>query len=479
MYKITLLSVLKTFRHLCGVCLVLFSSLSIYGLDSVAYSSYNFGLFSPVMDVDTQNKVPFYGPLTAEEAGYRYEESAVLPDMINIQAGSVIIDMGVVNQTYANAIKPYGLVYTLLDDDKIPVIWSIDKSKNKDDADFQVDGRSFAGGPFIIAEEYLTAAVQAKINNWESMGVVTYETSTSFDAPLYRILDAAPVWAINNINTNIVTSYLNAAGIKQLDSDLEKNWIVVNNAAAIIADGVCADIFAMPHNDNVTWNQYGGLIELNEHGMWIWAGCKAVSELESVENPNGPEKLNFLSTTGLVDADDHDDASGNTPYDFDFHEEPFMQFIGQTDGAHANGAEEIYLPKNSGGWRPETSIPAWDVNQSDIAGISPEKRAALIAYGPAFGVGTNGYVMYEAGHKLNDRGSIGERVAAQRAFFNFALEGANKYGKNRTNARDDYNNMYVNETVTGNVLTNDFISKGTIRPLQPQVLHLLKELQLL
>jgi len=43
----------------------------------------------------------------------------------DIPSGSVVIDMGVSPQTYDNGLKPYGLVYKLLRDYTIPIVWSM------------------------------------------------------------------------------------------------------------------------------------------------------------------------------------------------------------------------------------------------------------------------------------------------------------------------------------------------------------------
>ena len=72
----------------------------------------------------------------------------------NIPAGSIVIDMGIVPQTVNNTLLAYGLVYRLVIDEKVPVIWSINPNKVKDGIDFTVDGRDFKGGPFIIEKDY-------------------------------------------------------------------------------------------------------------------------------------------------------------------------------------------------------------------------------------------------------------------------------------------------------------------------------------
>ena len=94
-----------------------------------------------------------------------------------------------------------------------------------------------------------------------------------------------------------------------------------------------------------------------------------------------------------------------------------MQFMGTMDGACDGGSEKWYQPQvvGSGAWRATTKRL---VTTSD--GASPNE-GILMAYGPGFGDSNNGYVMYEAGHDLGGNGTTAEKVAAQRAFFNFVL----------------------------------------------------------
>ena len=51
-------------------------------------------------------------------------------------SGSAIIDMGAASPTVANSLKPYGLIYALLNDANIPVYGVIGQSKVKDGIDF-------------------------------------------------------------------------------------------------------------------------------------------------------------------------------------------------------------------------------------------------------------------------------------------------------------------------------------------------------
>jgi len=61
---------------------------------------------------------------------------SALSQTVTIPQGSLIIDMGVVPQTVEKALKPYELVYELINVRKAPVLWSINPSKSKDGIDY-------------------------------------------------------------------------------------------------------------------------------------------------------------------------------------------------------------------------------------------------------------------------------------------------------------------------------------------------------
>lgn len=64
--------------------------------------------------------------------------------------------MGVSPQTEGNALKPYGLVYSLIANYYTPVYWSINSTKANNGIDFTIDGRDFSAGPFVVSVDYLT-----------------------------------------------------------------------------------------------------------------------------------------------------------------------------------------------------------------------------------------------------------------------------------------------------------------------------------
>ncbi|GIV30874.1 MAG: hypothetical protein KatS3mg029_0225 [Saprospiraceae bacterium] len=352
-------------------------------------------------------------------ASARAEHLAAVIEAQNmpIPAGSFIIDMGVQPQTVENAIRPYGLVWTLLNEHHVEVLWAINPNKTKDGVDFNYNGKAFKGGPFIISATQRTPQVDQVIEQWKNLGVQVVTTTSDFEAPVEKILKHSIHWTLDAQNGKIAENYLKKALIPQRAYD----WI-----APSLLD-CCHDVFVMPHADP-KWSTHGNLLTWNAPlseggcGGWIWAGCRASSELENISNPaNSSERLNFLMQTPgngalpALSSAEHSDAS--PPYQYDFPTHPIMQFLGGVEGAHENGNEQVYLPRT--GWRPTTMVGVWDPTHSNVPSKSPGK-AAIIAFGTAFGDSNRGMVMYEAGHQL-DKKSDEANIAAMRAFFNFSL----------------------------------------------------------
>ncbi|MDX5586322.1 MAG: Ig-like domain-containing protein, partial [Aureibaculum sp.] len=351
---------------------------------------------------------------------------------VTVPAGSLVIDMGVVPQTIENGIKPYGLVYELINVRKVPVIWSINPLKAKDGVDFTVDGRDFRGGPFIIDNQFLLDSnVQTSIATWEAKGVVTYTTLTEVEVDLFEEISVWPKWVLDTANGNIARGYLELA-------EIPASAYVYALPKDLLP---CDDLFILPHADP-TWTDHGRLHSWTDSyanggsAGWLWSGCHAASVLEALVDPGDPTKrMNFLAVDpspypdpahlgfggyGLVDFNDHADGSG-MPYSYGFPGNPVMQFLGTLDGATDNGSEQIYLPYPTGGWRPSTTVSIWDPNQIDLLNGDTPGRAAKIVYGFAFGNTTSGKIMYQGGHDLNN-GTLEERIAAMRAFLNFSFD---------------------------------------------------------
>ena len=329
-------------------------------------------------------------------------------------AGAFIIDMGVVPQTINNGLKPYGLIYDLLKNNYIPIKWVINSSKLKDSADFTHNGTAFKGGPFIIPAAYRSAAVNARITYWQSQGVVGVTTTSPITVPVYATLKTAPVWTLDDQNGAIAEKYFINAGIPST----AYNWLAPSQL------GTCNDIFIMPHADP-TWATHSNLLAWNrDYKGAIWAACHAVSVLEALKNPsNLTQQMNFLSTTGLINYSNHNDAT--PPYNYYFPTNPFMQFMGTLDGAVQNGSEQVFMPLLGGSWRNSTNIGVLDLTQSNVPTLSPGP-ATIVAYGKAFGDSTRGNVLYEAAHDHNKSGAISDQVAAQRIMFNFSYQSANE-----------------------------------------------------
>jgi uncharacterized membrane protein len=337
-----------------------------------------------------------------------------------ISTGSFIINMGVTPQTISNGIKPYGLLYDLLQNYHVPVKWVINGAKGKDGIDFTYNGVDYKGGTFIIQAEYRSASVNARIAFWQGLGVVGVTTAAPISVPVALTITTPPNWTLDQQNGSIAENYIKNAGIPLTAYSFKDP-----------ADLDCCDnVFAMPHADP-EWSTHSRLYSWNKDCLGaIWAACHAVSALENLYDPlDTATQMNFLSIkipknpkpspyaeNSLLIWTDHND--GSTPYTYSYHTDPIMQFMGTLDDATTNGSEQIYMPVLTGSWRPSTKLAVIDPTQADVPLKSPGP-AAVVAYGQGFGDNARGKVMYEAGH--NHNGNKPENVAAERAFLNFSF----------------------------------------------------------
>ncbi len=332
-----------------------------------------------------------------------------------IPAGSFIVNMGVLPVTYANALKPYGMVNDLTRNYGIPVKWVINPSKVRNGVDFTYNSTNYSGGPFIVPANYITPTIAAVISTWIAQGIIGVYTTSPIVVPVFETITLFPLTVIDNQNNIIVEPYYANAGIPS-------SSYVVGTPADLT---ICYDLYALPHADP-TWPIHSNLYDfvVTQRGS-IWAACHAASVLEGSNNPNPPfQQLNYLTTNGLQ-------CYGNggcgpitqvhakfptSPYSYPatYAADPVMQFIGNLHGATENGSERWYVPQTTGQWLATTKRTL-----TTMDGVSP-KEGVKVAYGPAYGNASNGLVMYEAGHS-HVGGALDNSVAAQRAFFNFAL----------------------------------------------------------
>lgn len=344
-----------------------------------------------------------------------------------IQPGSFIINMGVVPQTVANALKPYGMIYDLISNNKIPIQWIIESSKVKDGIDFTYNGVDYKGGPFVVPAEYRTAAVNARIIYWQGQGVVGVTTTSPIDVPVAKTLNVAsvPRWTMDLLNGKVAVPYFTNAGIPGTAYSLTKTPQEL---------AYCDDIFVMPHA-YPQWSTHSNLYLWNQtYQGSIWLSCTAGSELEDMFNPaNHSQQTNFLTEkdpavafpTGTKTTIENalwlysSHTNGVPPYTYTSQGDPFMQFMGNIDSATQNGLEQVYIPK-APGWRPSTTIGVYDPDHIKRLDDAVNHRAAIVAYGRGFGDPTRGYVMVEASHSLNNA-QLPANIAAQRIFFNFSF----------------------------------------------------------
>jgi hypothetical protein len=345
------------------------------------------------------------------------EPAKATATMESIPSGAFIINMGVSPQTYGNSLKPYGMLYEMIKTYQIPVRWVINQSKAKDGIDFTYNGTNYSGGPFIIPAEYISATVASRIAYWQTQGVVGVYTTSAISVPVYTKMTNFPTVTIDNLSNrqSIIIQYYTNAGIPAAAYN-------VGNPATLTG---CIDIWTNPHGDP-EWATHSYLEAfVTTYKSWIFAQCHAVSVMESCKNPTGAGQLNFLSTSGLqcysngkcgAIAETHA-GNATTPVTYSNPSEPPMQFLGDMYGATTSGSENWFIPLSTGQWNSNT------MNLGATADGSGNRKGSVLVFGPAYNDPNNGYVMYEGGHDLDGSGTTANKVAAQRAYFNFILMG--------------------------------------------------------
>src|SRR5688572_19592735 len=124
-----------------------------------------------------------------------------------LKAGSFIINMGVTSQTIANGLKPYGLVYDLVKNYKVPVKWVINTGKAKDGIDFTHNGVDYRGGTFIVPFEFRSSVIDSVINSWQAQGVVANTSVSIMLLHVFKTFYYAPNWTLDYQNGALAATY--------------------------------------------------------------------------------------------------------------------------------------------------------------------------------------------------------------------------------------------------------------------------------
>lgn len=341
---------------------------------------------------------------------------------ITFPAGSYIVDMGDASSDDAQ-LKPYGLIYDLVLNAKVPVYWVINGSKtSQTGVDLTYNGRNYISGPFVISGDDVDYNVRSMLSKWRGYGVsIDGPTDTAVTVADSRKISSVPRVVLDKKNGKIAKGYLVKSGILRNENATDDR-VYKEKATPADLGSSCDDIYVMPHAEPTTAT-HGPLASFNKGGGYIWAGCHAVSYLESNDRKEGvtDRSMFFLSTNGLLIGDKHGKASGiSGEYQVTgAASDPIMQFVGNTFAAHANGAEEIYMPAPGSAWRGTTRVLETDPNQQNVLNGSSPGPAVFMAVGPGYGDYRNGMVMYEAGHEFK-KNSDADRNAI-RAFLNFLI----------------------------------------------------------
>lgn len=341
---------------------------------------------------------------------------------ITFPAGSYIVDMGNTSSDDAQ-LKPYGLIYDLVLNAKVPVYWVINGSKtSQTGVDLTYNGKDYISGPFVISGDDVDYNVRSMLSKWSGYGVsIDGPTDTTVTVDDSRKISSVPRVVLDEKNGKIAKGYLVKSGILRNENATDDR-VYKEKATPADLESSCDDIYVMPHAEPTTAT-HGPLASFNKGGGYIWAGCHAVSYLESDDSKKGvtDRSMFFLSTNGLLLGNKHGKASGiSGEYQVTgAASDPIMQFVGNTFAAHANGAEEIYMPAPGSAWRGTTRVLETDPNQQNVLNGSSPGPAVFMAVGPGYGDYRNGMVMYEAGHEFK-KNSDADRNAI-RAFLNFLI----------------------------------------------------------
>ena len=105
---------------------------------------------------------------------------------ITFPTGSYIVDMGDTSSDDAQ-LKPYGLIYDLVLNAKVPVYWVINGSKtSQTGVDLTYDGKGYISGPFVISGDDVDYNVRSMLSKWSGYGV----SSTGPPTPPSRLTTA-------------------------------------------------------------------------------------------------------------------------------------------------------------------------------------------------------------------------------------------------------------------------------------------------
>ena len=356
-----------------------------------------------------------------------------------ISSGSFIINMGIVPQTISNGMKPYGLLYALLNN-HTPVKWVINSAKAKDGVDFTYNGVDYSGGPFIIEAKYRTSTVNSLITTWQALGVVGVTTTSPVTVPVYATFYNVPRWALDQQNGSIAAKFLSDAGIPAIayGGTSSSGW---KTPTALTC---CDDIFVLPHADPTWYSSTSTpatpVLEEGNLYNWnltcngaIWLGCHAGSALTDMFDPVNPSnQTNFLVSKNSVPSGTYpyfqnslvlwgNHSGGTIPYSYAYPTDPIMQFMGTIDAAQQNGSEQIYIPLAGNSWNPGAKVYVWDPTPVNTlgTGIFSSGPAATLISGRGFDDPNRGRVLMESAHNIEGSGTA--NVAAMRAFLNFSF----------------------------------------------------------
>src|SRR5680860_763733 len=332
----------------------------------------------------------------------------------NFGVGTLIIPM---DATYQNLgmYRAYGLVYNLLSNG-IPVKWVIQSGKAFNGTDFTasatdfqsgtiITNHNYSGGPYIIDSAFAAAAAPF-ITAWQvaNPNVKVHVATAPFSADIAATMQRAPRIAVEASNSGIVTTYLNAAGIRDSIGDVWSSASPGVLSESEIAAGAlfgydltacrrnAYDILISPHTGTGVWDDPGLKLELNDwlyQGGFLHAMCASIP---SIENEAGP----FLTQSGIPETDTNKGDTGT--FTVDIPDFPTVQAVNTTapQGLPGGSFQTIYHNTPGLVYNPQTQILAHFIQ------TSTGKQYDFIMAGPYKNGAGAGKVVYEGGHQYSN-----------------------------------------------------------------------------
>lgn len=329
-----------------------------------------------------------------------------VPAPETIQSGALVIPMDNVNQGNAAGttfnLRAYGLVNLLLQNN-VPVKWVIKPGKSKEDIDFSANvtrvagtqgtagpaALSFAGGPFVVANEFDTQAVRNLISTFNSTGtpVTVYETNADTTADVRYTLVHKPKIAVGpdggNFGSGVYQSLFDRAGIPNYTVGIDD----INQA------GECFTIATQGHQTDGSFvNAYRQFVQSSGN---LILQCASVGTFEN--NANGHFQTTAPGYTLFTSNNPPANEINSNAFAFPEGSMPFNQFLGILADQDGAVTEYAYAPGGGPVNGNRISVQNTGANSDKFVATVSQVLGAAATGGVVFEFGGHNYARLDDG----------------------------------------------------------------------------------